>query len=367
MTVRTCPTQETALHRCILCLHYANVRRLSEKIRRTVDMLKDCLALQDEGQQTPLHAAAAKLITGNKSDYYADCLEVMVAKAKEMPGKTSEILNAQDHLGNTALHYLAQNEIGFVALRSIVDAGGDITIANKKKLTPLDVAMNNGSTRMIKILNSAGRKSEPSSRYDNDVYTADSPPESPVNLDENKEDENDVQSHAVNDKSLGDHSYSQPTDTQALECSENSSFSTSASEDVPSVSAKDASTEASNEGSPSNADAPSCATNDAPSCAASDATSAPTDNDPPHANSDETPAAECNELPCDEQEDASSEDSGDAPSEADEAAGPLSSTSGSCVEGQCECTSIGIQTPVINPYSCIVHIKQEKLSPVSDF
>ncbi|XP_022779587.1 uncharacterized protein LOC111321069 isoform X2 [Stylophora pistillata] len=180
-TVRSSDTQETALHRCILCLHYSNIRRLVDKTKIMIHLLKDCLHLQDKALQTPLHAAAIKLLSGNKVDFYEECLEGMVAKAKELSGKTAQIMNARDQHGNTALHYLAQKDIGLIAFRAIVNAGGDMTIKNNKKLTARDIAMNSGCTRIIKFLSTVGNSSRLSNRYDDSIYTTESPPESPLN------------------------------------------------------------------------------------------------------------------------------------------------------------------------------------------
>ena len=235
--MRSSDTQETALHRCVLCLHFTKIRRLSEKIRQMINLLQDCLPLQDKALQTPLHAAATKLITGNKSEYYEECLVQMVAKAEQIPGKTAEILNAKDLHGNTALHYLAQNEIGLVALRAIVNAGGDISVRNKKKLTPLNIAMNNGCTRVIKNLSTAEKNVRHSSRYDSSIYTTDSPPESPVNS-ESLEISQNEQVHVEHPYSLPKGRSSLETDASALECTEDSSFSTNeedASDEVPFV------------------------------------------------------------------------------------------------------------------------------------
>ena len=54
-------TQETALHRCILYLHYSKITRLGYKTKIMIHLLKDCLHLQDEALQTLLHTAAIKL------------------------------------------------------------------------------------------------------------------------------------------------------------------------------------------------------------------------------------------------------------------------------------------------------------------
>ena len=220
-------TQETALHTCITSSQYVYIRRnrLRAKIKRVVHMLNDCLPLQNNALQTPLHAVAIKLISGTLSDYYAEFLQEMVTKAQENPEKTAEILNARDQHGNTVLHYLAQCQLGLVAIPSVIEAGGNTTIRNKDKLTPLDIVSKDGTQGVIKALDVALRKCQPSSGHGNNVvYTADSPPQSPVNLGENEEDWNE---------SLN----------STLHCSDNSSFDNNAnleSDNVPSVTTKDA-------------------------------------------------------------------------------------------------------------------------------
>ena len=62
--------QETALHRCILYLHYSKITHLSYKTKIMIHLLKDCLHLQDEALQTLLHTAAIKLGSGNMGDYH---------------------------------------------------------------------------------------------------------------------------------------------------------------------------------------------------------------------------------------------------------------------------------------------------------
>ena len=63
-------TQDTALHRCILYLHYSKITRLGYKTKIMIHLLKDCLHLQDEALQTLLHTAAIKLGSGNMGDYH---------------------------------------------------------------------------------------------------------------------------------------------------------------------------------------------------------------------------------------------------------------------------------------------------------
>lgn len=435
-----------------------------------INLLQDCLPLQDEALQTPLHAAATKLITGNKSNYYKECLGQMVAKAAKIPGKTAEILNARDLHGNTALHYLAQNEIGMVALRAIVDAGGDIAVRNKKKLTPLNIAMNNGCTRVIEILSTVEKNSRHSSRYDSSIYTTDSPPESPVNPESLENSRNrplDVE-HPYN---LYRNSSSNDTDTPVLECMEDPFFSTSeedASDEVPSAITEDVVRSGfSDEDHPDKpSDVHSSDIDDPSSFVTSDPPADVTDDDPPGGidnapcgATDDTPVvvnnfpssvrenapsdfrnesfsnATCNAPavvlniatagvpdnalagvphntpaglpdnivpagapdnvhadapdngPAGVTDEASSDNTdnfhsaaGEVPSAAyddpDEETDTAFSDNGDETPSDneseladyqmaCEGNAVGVQTPGIDPYSCIVHIKQEMVSPVS--
>ena len=263
-----------------------------------INLLQDCLPLQDKAFQTPLHAAATKLITGNKSDYYEECLRQMVAKAAQIPGKTAGILNATDLHGNTALHYLAQNEIGLVALRAIVDAGGDISVRNKKKLTPLNIAMNNGCTRVIKILSTAQKNSKHSSRYDSSIYTTDSPPESPVNP-ESLENSQNEQFHVEHPYSLPKGSSSHDLDVSALDYTGDSSFSANEEEasdevpldatedEVPTGSSDDTHTDKPSDVPASDIDDPSsCVTSESPADVTEDGQCSVKDNAPCHITDD---------------------------------------------------------------------------------
>jgi len=421
-----------------------------------INLLQDCLPLQDKALQTPLHAAATKLIAGNKSDYYEEWLGQMVAKAARIPEKTGEILNATDLHGNTALHYLAQYEIGMVALRAIVDAGGDIAVRNKKKLTPMNIAMNNGCTRVIKILSTADKNSRHSSRYDSSIYTTDSPPESPVNPEslENSQNRPFLVEHPYN---LHRNSSSHDTDTPVLECMEDPYFSTNeedASDEVPSAITEDVVPSGfSDEAHPDKpSDVHSSDIDNPSSCVTSDPPADVTDDDPPGGidnapcgATDDTPGV-ANNSPSSARENAPSEvrnesfsnapagvlniatagvpdnapaglpdnivpagapdnvhadapdngpagvtdeassyntdnfhsATGEVPSAAyddpDEETDTAFSDNGNETPSDneselayyqmaCEGNAVGVQTPGIDPYSCIVHIKQEMVSP----
>lgn len=340
VTVYSAASQESALHRCVQYLHLSNVRRHSEKIKRTVHLLKDCLLLQDGAMQTPLHVAAEKMLSGNKSDYFSEWLETMVDKAKNMPGKTGDILNAKDHLGNTALHYLAQNEIGFVSLYDIINAGGDVKVANNKNLNPLNVAMNSGSTRIINILTSVSeKKQQPYSGYNNDMYTTDSPPESPVDFLEKMVDENDG-----SDKSLC--YYSNDADNQLLEHSENSSSCASIAEHVTEDIAKYASSVASNEAQLPITDGSG---DNAPSWKQNSLTGNTRDNLFLHKKIGL----------------ANLETNDDGPSTSGAEPCPPCHRDATMAHCQCNCTKLNVEMPVIYPYTSIVHIKQENLDSVS--
>ena len=90
-------TQETALHRCILYLHYSKITRLSYKTKIMIHLLKDCLHLQDEALQTLLHTAAKKTVTTERKKQKIYMLiekkMVWITKGKEMPGPIISQIN----------------------------------------------------------------------------------------------------------------------------------------------------------------------------------------------------------------------------------------------------------------------------------
>lgn len=345
VTVRTSGSQETALHRSVLCLSYSDRRHSIDKIKRLVHLLKDCLPLQDKSMQTPLHAASVKLITDTaRNDYYSEFVMAMVAKAMEIPEKTTDILNAKDNQGNTALHYLAQNDnFGFVPLCSIINAGGDVSILNKKKLRPLDFAMNKGCTSIIKALNTHGKTSNPSC----DDNIVDSPPASPVNQSSENHQHDLLNSSEV--ESQADRTNFNNTDTPSLEHNEDNS-STSVSEDVSQGEPTCVMNEVSSAITATDPDPD-------PGSTADDAAAAATD-----LNND-VPQTACPEISCENHDDSSA--TLDALSVNTDEAGPSCEASENNVEAECRCSAIGVQTPLLSRYSCIVHIKQEQLSPVS--
>ena len=319
-TVRASETQETALHRCVQCLHYVGVSRVNQRIGLLVELLKDCLPLQDKGLQTPLHAAATKLIKGNKSEFHQDCLEIMVAKAREMPGQTSEILNARDITGNTVMHYLAQTETGFAAFCAIVQAGGNATIKNKENLTPLDVAINSGSTCIIKALNNTGKIADSLLHFEADVYMTDSPPESPSNEldgDNHKDD-------GGNGEDLPDKKYADVVDISVSSVAPNENLAEEAITQSATL--------------PMNKDSvPTIAEANVPIIANNKSSSDVIDSEPSITTS-EVPATS----------------NGDIPQKARQY---TSST-------RLITPSRGVQTTGANSYSCVVHIKKEILSLV---
>ncbi|EDO41584.1 predicted protein [Nematostella vectensis] len=156
-------TKETALHRFVLCLNHLALgpaHKISpRKINIIISCLESCLTLRDSDGDTPLLVAAKTLVAGRKPIYFEECIEAIVGHiTKNSPTKLAEILNIQDLDGNTALHILARNDISFVTLRTLLQAGADASIVNFNYETPYQVALACGSTRNAKLLDSHREK-----------------------------------------------------------------------------------------------------------------------------------------------------------------------------------------------------------------
>ena len=164
-----------------MCLYRSGIRRPDIKMTRIVELLKDCLMLQDEDLDTPLHVAAKRLVRGSKPDYYGLALEIMILQARVMPGKTAQIIDCSNKSGNTIAHILAQNDVCIATVRKVLESGTDLLLKNQDDLTPLDVAINSGSTRIAQAMTAHGKKAQTQQQlYDSTSFMTESPPESPV-------------------------------------------------------------------------------------------------------------------------------------------------------------------------------------------
>ena len=64
-------------------------------------------------------------------------------------------LNAQDKVGNTALHEAALQD-RVQAAQVLIQAGADVNISNDKAQTPLDLAHGQRHSRLVAVLTAAG-------------------------------------------------------------------------------------------------------------------------------------------------------------------------------------------------------------------
>ena len=192
--------RETALHRCVLCLHYTISRRYDAKVERIVDIMKDCLIIGDADQDTPLHVCAKQLLKGGRRDFFGQTLERMITKAQEMQGMTTKILDAENRDGNTIMHILARSDCAIIQLRKALEAGGSTDIRSKSGLTPLEVAVNYGNNKSIKLLREKSinnnwererRKKENQKYLDRNTFVCESPIESPSNTSHSATDSED--------------------------------------------------------------------------------------------------------------------------------------------------------------------------------
>lgn len=154
--------------------------------------MKECLMVGDADQDTPLHLCAKQLLKCAKREFFSQTLEKMISKAEEMPGQTTKILDAVNKDGCTILHILSSSDSAIIQLRKALEAGADPEIRNKKGLSALEVAVNNGNNKSIKALrevtinkNERERKKKENPKYlDKDTFFCDSPLESPTSTEQ---------------------------------------------------------------------------------------------------------------------------------------------------------------------------------------
>ena len=157
-TIQCQETKETAVHRALITLPDFLVKnnRGQSLFLEILPSLKECLGVGDLKQDTPIHVAA-KFMTRNKNyNLYENLLIKMVSVVQTMPEKEqSNILNAMNSTGDTSLHILAASSKSFNTMQVLMDAGADSLLVNKFSITPLDVAIQNGTGRNIILLKRA--------------------------------------------------------------------------------------------------------------------------------------------------------------------------------------------------------------------
>lgn len=160
---KSCGVGETALHRATAWLYKSRpkftVKELTPKFSKMVSLLKETLIVKDESHgETPLHTAAGMLVNGDhKPNFFQTCIELIVQQSKRMGDHCSQILNAVNDDGDTALHILAcgeRHKIDFCcqAVRNLVMAGADRSIRNNDGKTSLDIALARGTEAIVEEL-----------------------------------------------------------------------------------------------------------------------------------------------------------------------------------------------------------------------
>lgn len=61
-----------------------------------------------------------------------------------------------DNNGNTALHYAVKHADCLTAVKLLIDRNADLNVTNRKGMTPLHIALDQGNEEVIKMLIHAG-------------------------------------------------------------------------------------------------------------------------------------------------------------------------------------------------------------------
>ncbi|KAL5007734.1 hypothetical protein ScPMuIL_016540 [Solemya velum] len=149
-------TGDTALHRALLCLQQTCHKDSAKKFREILVVLPSMLMMKNGRGNTPLHTCCYYLHKEMpKVDYYTECVSLIINQATEGGGDfLKKLVNCQNNDGSTAIHILAQHDRNFPVLKLLLDEGkADMTITTNKNLSPLDVAINDGSMKISNYLN----------------------------------------------------------------------------------------------------------------------------------------------------------------------------------------------------------------------
>ena len=117
---------------------------------------RDCLAMGDHRQDTPLHVAAQFMVQNKCYTLYENLFITMLAEIKKMPFvKQRMCINAQNGSGDTVINLLASGCKSLTGIEKLLEAGADSMIVNKLNIGPLDNAERHGLVHIANFLKSS--------------------------------------------------------------------------------------------------------------------------------------------------------------------------------------------------------------------
>ncbi|XP_028392427.1 uncharacterized protein LOC114516994 [Dendronephthya gigantea] len=156
-TVQTKETKETCVHRALVTLPDLTATKSGrwsmQRFETLLPYFRDCLAMGNHRQETPLHLAAGCILQNKCYKLYENVLLSMLSEVKKLPyNEKLACLNAQNGSGDTVLNLLASGCKSVTMIEQLMDMGADSMIVNKLNIGPLDNAERHGLVHVANAL-----------------------------------------------------------------------------------------------------------------------------------------------------------------------------------------------------------------------
>ncbi|XP_021360894.1 regulatory protein SWI4-like isoform X2 [Mizuhopecten yessoensis] len=149
-------TYDTALHTAIYSLQKTCQRAEAGQVfSKLVPILSGSLACRNSLGDTPLHLVCRSLLfEESRAEYFSDCISHILKFADTRgAGLCATIVNAQNNVGDTPVHIMAENDRTLNIVKMMVDLGKvDFNLTNSKNQNALQVAIALGQMKTAKYL-----------------------------------------------------------------------------------------------------------------------------------------------------------------------------------------------------------------------
>ena len=126
------------------------------KFKLLLPNVKDCLAMGNHRQDTPLHVAARFMAQNRSYCLYENVFLNMLEEIEKWPLRTRQkCLNCQNLSGDTVLNLLSSCSKSLAVIEKLVDAGADSMIVNKLNIGPLNNAQSRDLEHIANFLKSS--------------------------------------------------------------------------------------------------------------------------------------------------------------------------------------------------------------------
>ncbi|KAK3593909.1 hypothetical protein CHS0354_011514 [Potamilus streckersoni] len=150
-------TKENGLH---CALDRINKKCSCEQFGKIVSLMPGALLHQNNCGDTPFHIACKEMSIDGSAFYRGCFIHMLQTACKQGLDFMTKLVNCQNVAGDTPLHLLSHHEKCYLFVKSLLSDGKpDVSIRNKKDLTPLDIAITCGTMKISSILTSYSQTS----------------------------------------------------------------------------------------------------------------------------------------------------------------------------------------------------------------